>query len=418
MPRWCLLLALALVVQVRSSEGGAAEVDTPVNLQRLVQETAAGDTLRLAPGRYSAAVIDRPLVLIGSGAGTVIDGDGRGNVLSLLAPNTTVRNLLVINGGTDVGRKESGIWIDRRATGAHVDSVQIRQCGFGIWVDAAQSPLITACHIVGQEGAPIISDLGNGIQLFNVRDGVVMGNRIEAGRDGIYISNSSGCRLEANRIDRARFAIHYMYSHANQVIGNIADSSSVGIALMYSKGIQVVGNRVRAGHSHGLLLRNLYHSRIQANEIRASKDGLFFSGCSYDTLTGNLVSDNRIGIQLSDSQNNRVFGNAFVNNDQQLSFQDFKTLTWQDEQGGNFWSDYAGWDRNGDGLGDRGHFPSDVAAYLVQRFPAVRLVMHSPAMVLLQGLETQFPVLRPPGLWDAQPLMENPLVTTGTQELP
>lgn len=410
----CLLLGLALAQQAQGQAPDRQILDLPA----LIQATAAGDTLHLPAGRYSAAVIDRPLTLIGSGAGTVSDGDGQGIVLSVQAPNVTVRNVTVLNGGKDVGRKDSGIWIDRSAPGAHVDSVRVQGCGFGIWVDAAQGPRITGCHIVGQEDARIISDLGNGIHLFNVREGVVHGNHIEAGRDGIYISNSSGCRLEANRIDRARFAIHHMYAHANQVIGNVADSSSVGIALMYSKGIQVLNNRVRAGHTHGLLLRNLYNSRIEGNEIRASQDGLFFSGCRFDTVAANLVYQNHIGLHISDSQDNRVFGNAFVDNDQQLSFQDFKTLTWQDERGGNYWSDYAGWDRNGDGLGDRGHFPSDVAAYLVQRFPVVRLVMHSPAMVLLQGLETQFPVLRPAGLWDTQPLMENPLMRKVRRELP
>jgi nitrous oxidase accessory protein len=200
-----------------------------------------------------------------------------------------------------------------------------------------------------------------------------------------------------------------MYAHGNRVIGNVTDSSSVGIALMYSKGIQVLDNRVRAGHTHGILLRNLYYSRIEGNQVRDSKDGLFFSGCSYDTLAHNLVVNNHIGILISDSPDNEVWGNAFVNNDEQLNYQDFTTLVWDSPDGGNYWSDYVGWDRDGDGIGDRGHFPRDVASYLVQRFPAVRLVMNSPAMVLLQGVEAQFPVLRPPGLWDLRPLMANPL---------
>jgi nitrous oxidase accessory protein len=69
-----------------------------------------------------------------------------------------------------------------------------------------------------------------------------------------------------------------------------------------------------------------------------------------------------------------------------------------------------GWDRDGDGVGDRKHYPTDIASYLVYRFPAVRLVMHSPAMKLLQELEAKFPVIRPPGVVELQPLMHNPLV--------
>jgi nitrous oxidase accessory protein len=196
-----------------------------------------------------------------------------------------------------------------------------------------------------------------------------------------------------------------MYSHHNRVVGNYTDSSSVGIALMYSKGIQVLENEVRASHTHGILLRNLYNSRIEANDTQSSQDGFFFSGCSFDTLRGNLVAANEIGILVSDSPGNLVAGNAFVDNRQQLNYQNHTSLVWS----GNYWSDYVGWDRNGDGVGDKRHYPSDIAAYLVGRFPAVRLVLHSPAMLLLQGLEAQFPVMRPPGVLEERPLMVNPL---------
>ena len=73
-------------------------------------------------------------------------------------------------------------------------------------------------------------------------------------------------------------------------------------------------------------------------------------------------------------------------------------------------------DRDGDGIGDKRHYPSDIASYLVGRFPAVRLVLHSPAMLLLQGLESQFPVMRPPGVMEAQPLMRAPIGLSGSPQ--
>ena len=404
-------LAAGLLALLWCTTASAATPVAAIDLQGLVDAVAAGDTLRLPPGRYASALIDKPLTLRGEGHDTVIDGGGAGHVLALRAPGITVQNLRVVGSGTNVSRKESGIWVDRRAGAARIDSVRVEGCNFGIWVDAAPTPHISGCDIVGRDDAAIISDLGNGIHLFHVQGGIVRGNRIEKGRDGIYISNSSGCLIEGNHIRNARFAIHYMYAHGNQVVGNVTDSSSVGIALMYSKGIQVTGNRVDHGRTHGILLRNLYYSRIEGNETRHSRDGLFFSGCSFDTLRANLVVGNQIGIQISDSPDNEVTGNAFVDNDEQLSFQDNTTLVWDSEAGGNYWSDYIGWDRNGDGIGDKRHFPSDIAAYLVRRFPVTRLVLHSPAMLVLQGLEAQFPVMRPPGLWDVHPLMANPLTS-------
>ncbi|MFT5085756.1 MAG: nitrous oxidase accessory protein [Candidatus Latescibacterota bacterium] len=380
-------------------------LSAPLDLQALVDAAAVGDTLDLSIGHYGSARVDKALTIRGQGVGTVVDGGGSGHTLALMAAAISVENLRVTGSGTDVSGKHSGIWVDREADGARIIGVQIDRSGFGIWVDAADEPHIAGCRVEGRDDEAIISDLGNGIHLFNVKNGAVLDNYIEKGRDGVYISNSTGCLIARNRIHRTRFAIHYMYSHHNRVVGNYTDSSSVGIALMYSKGIQVLENEVRASHTHGILLRNLYNSRIEANDTQSSQDGFFFSGCSFDTLRGNLVAANEIGILVSDSPENLVAGNAFVDNRQQLNYQNHTSLVWS----GNYWSDYVGWDRNGDGVGDKRHYPSDIAAYLVGRFPAVRLVLHSPAMLLLQGLEAQFPVMRPPGVLEERPLMVNPL---------
>ncbi len=395
-----LLLSLSLALFT-----ARAALGSPLDLQALVDAATAGDSLVLPVGHYGSARIDKALAIRGQGVQTVIDGGGSGRVLALLAADISVENLRVTGSGTDISRKESGIWVDRQADGARIVGVQVDSCLFGIWVDAADESHIERCRVEGRDDAVIVSDLGNGIHLFNAKNGAVFDNYIEKGRDGIYISNSTGCLIANNRIYNTRFAIHYMYSHHNRVVDNYTDSSSVGIALMYSKGIQVLGNTVRASHTHGILLRNLYNSRIEANDTQHSKDGFFFSGCSFDTLLGNLVAANGIGIQVSDSPDNLVEGNAFVDNREQLNYQNNLSLVWS----GNYWSDYVGWDRNGDGIGDKRHYPSDIAAYLVGRFPAVRLVLHSPAMLLLQGLETQFPVLRPPGVLEQRPLMVNPI---------
>ena len=398
----CTLLSLL-------AGAAAASAGTPIDLQALVDRCAAGDTLQLEEGRYSRAVIERPLILRGRGAATVVDGAGSGTVLALKAPRIQVESLRVTGSGTDIMAKDSGIWIDHTASDARIEGVRLDSCGFGIWANKAVRPLITGCTVVGRNTTAIISDLGNGIHLFNVEGGIVRDNEIFAGRDGIYISNSSGCLIAENQVRGSRFAIHYMYAHGNSVIGNDTDSSSVGIALMYSKRIQVRRNRVQNARNHGILLRNLYESRIEANRVSGSRDGFFFSGCFADTLANNHIAGNQIGIQVSDSPRNLLEANAFVHNRQQLVYEGYSHVVWEGgERGGNYWSDYIGWDRDGDGIGDKRHYPNDIASHLVGRFPALRLVLHSPAMLLLQGLEAQFPMMRPPGVMEARPLVYPP----------
>lgn len=405
-----MCLALAVSAQAQPTGWPQPTGWQPIDLQALVDAASPGDTLQLHAGAYTGAVLDRPLTLRGQGPETVLDGGQSGSTLVLQAPSITVEHLRVTGSGSNVTRKESGVWVDRTAPDARLHLLTVDSRGFGIWVDRASGVTVEKCTINGRDDAAIISDLGNGIHLFNATDAVVRGNRISRGRDGIYISNSTRCLIANNRVRRSRFAIHYMYAHENSVVGNDTDSSSVGIALMYSKRIQVRENRIRNSHSHGMLLRNLYDSRIEANDVRTSHDGLFFSGCYQDTLKNNWVANNGIGIQVSDSGESQIVHNVFVDNDDQLVYEGYSRIVWEGgATGGNYWSDYVGWDRDGDGIGDKRHYPNDIASYLVGRFPAVRLVLHSPAMLLLQGLEVQFPVLRPPGIMEARPLMRPPI---------
>ena len=45
-------------------------------------------------------------------------------------------------------------------------------------------------------------------------------------------------------------------------------------------------------------------------------------------------------------------------------------LEWGLEQAGNYWSDYLGWDQDGDGLGDRPYRIDNFTNSLVYRYPA------------------------------------------------
>ncbi len=45
---------------------------------------------------------------------------------------------------------------------------------------------------------------------------------------------------------------------------------------------------------------------------------------------------------------------------------------------------------------------------LLWRYPASRLLMHSPAVLALRWAQRQFPVFRPQGIKDSAPLMIDP----------
>jgi nitrous oxidase accessory protein len=107
---------------------------------------------------------------------------------------------------------------------------------------------------------------------------------------------------------------------------------------------------------------------------------------------------------------NRVGDNSFVENLQQvavLAGGDFSGNDWTPSGRGNFWSGYAGYDADGDGLGDLPYQEVSLFYDLLQRNPELRLLTLSPAQTALDLAARTFPVFQPePTLTDEAPLIE------------
>jgi nitrous oxidase accessory protein len=124
----------------------------------------------------------------------------------------------------------------------------------------------------------------------------------------------------------------------------------------------------------------------------------------YTRLTGNVVADNQIGVHLSGSARNTWDGNDFIENRQQVKYVGARDQEWGGAQG-NYWSNYRGWDRDGDGRGDVPYEANDVVDRLTWRYPSVRLLLASPAVQALRLVGQQFPLLRVPSVVELHPRM-------------
>jgi nitrous oxidase accessory protein len=58
-----------------------------------------------------------------------------------------------------------------------------------------------------------------------------------------------------------------------------------------------------------------------------------------------------------------------------------------------------------DGIGDAIFEPNDGIDKLVWQYPEMKMIMDSPAILILRWVQKQFPVLKPPGVKDSYPLM-------------
>ncbi len=398
----------------------------PVPLQAVLDAAPEGSEVRVAAGVHEGNfVVPRPLRLTGK-PGAILDGGGRGNVLEIAAPDVTVRGLRLRNGGADLGKLESALFVRRDATRAAVEDNRIEARGFGIWVDGTDDVRIAGNRISG-DTALRSQDRGDGIRLYAATGAEVIGNEIWEARDGIYIEVSHHNRLVGNRLRHQRYGIHYMYSQSNEVRDNFSHDNRLGYALMQSRYLTVVGNRSENDQNYAFLLNFIVDSVIAENisvdTLRGTTPGgagahriagaegkaLFIYNSPFNEIRDNVFARAEIGVHLTAGSEGNVFhGNAFINNRTQVMYVATREQEWSHEGRGNYWSNYLGWDLTGDGIGDTPFEPNDAVDRLLWQYPMAKVLMNSPSVLVLRWAQRMFPVLRPPGVRDSYPLMRPP----------
>ena len=359
---------------------------------------------------HEHVVIGKAVRLLGTNS-PVIDGGGSGTPLKVCAQHVEIAGMVIRNSGHDLTAFDSGIMNT-------ASEVTIRQCrvendGFGIYLRGVDDCVIEGNEIVGRKETASAAR-GNGIHLWKAQRNRILCNSVRDKRDGLYFSYADNNVIAGNRVEETRFGIHYMYSHQNRLLTNSLVHNVVGATLMFSRKALVEGNVVLANRRHGIVLKQFDSSRVVDNFVAGQNRGFFVQQANQNRFEGNIIATNDIGLYLSNVSEQNVFvGNAFVRNTDQVWQPPFEA-----EQGrkgpnafsenghGNYWSDYAGADRNDDGIGDTPYHETDVFGYIVDRHPEARIFALSPAVSLLRKSEELMPLLDTAGVTDFAPLMK------------
>jgi nitrous oxidase accessory protein len=246
------------------------------------------------------------------------------------------------------------------------------------------------------------NERGDCIHLWDGRNVVIKGNTVSNCRDGIYMELSTDCLVEGNTITDSRYSVHTMWCDRSAYNDNVASGNLVGLALMFSKAIEARNNKLYDNQTHGILLTQVTRAQITDNVIIANTKGLFVYNSLYNTISGNLVARNNLGMHYwGGSEDNELTDNMFIGNEIQVKFVAAYDQAWD----GNFWSDYLGWDRDGDGRGDEVYHSNTLVDSLLWKFPIAKLLLASPALQMLAMAERSFPVITVPKGVDSSPRM-------------
>lgn len=392
------------------------------DLQQQLDALEPGATFELPPEQVSSLAIRVPGVTVSCHSDTVIDGGAQGNAVDIVAEAVTFSGCTVRNWGRNLNELDAGIFVAREARGVVVEGNRLQGPAFGVWLDATPDVTVRNNRIRG-DASMRPNDRGNGIHLFNTTGALIEGNDISQTRDAIYIETANGNTIRGNVMTDLRYGIHYMYSMDNLLEGNVTRGTRTGYALMQSKRLKVVNNRSENDENYGILMNFITQSELRGNVVTGVAQGqtagvsidgaegkaVFIYNSLYNTFTGNVFADSDIGIHLTaGSEDNRMFGNAFVNNQRQVKYVATRTQEWSQEGEGNYWSDYLGWDRDQDGVGDVPYEPNDNVDRLLWKYPEAKILMFSPAVDTLRWIQDAFPVVKDAGVADSHPLMRLP----------
>jgi nitrous oxidase accessory protein len=398
--------SLAWLLAGACCAAGAAElrVQPGESIAAAVTRAQPGDTVAVLRGRYEEhLVIDKPLTLKGIGRPT-LSGGLSGDTIRIAAPDVTIEGLIVTDSGADLGAQNAGI-----AIRAGADRAVVRRCDlsynlFGLYIEGVRDVQVVDNLITGKRDFAS-AQRGNGIQLYNTAGARILGNRISFTRDGIYVDISHHALFRGNTIHDVRYGTHYMNSNDNTWEDNEVFHNRSGLALMETRNQVVRNNRAWGNSDAGIMLRTIQDSVIEHNVVAGNQRGFFIYDAEYNQIRGNVIAGNEVGAHVSaGSIHNDVDGNDFVGNREQVRYVATRDEAWGGKSG-NYWSNYVGWDRDGDGRGDLPYEANDVVDRLVWRLPMVRLLLDSAAVQALRLVAQQFPLLRAPSVVDARPRM-------------
>lgn len=407
-----VLFLLAVGPRVAGADGV-----TRVPAEDLAAAVAAaqpGDTIEVTGGVFNGnLVIDRPLTLIGIDRPT-LDANYNGTVVRVTAPDVTIRGFTIRNSGNKLIGEDAGI--NAGAGGALFEDNILEDVLFGIYLHSSPNSTLRNNHITGKELD--IARRGDLIRIWESDNALVEGNVTINGRDAV-LWYSSGLTLRNNEFTHGRYGLHFMYDDDAIIEGNILTHNSVGAYLMYSRRTEVKDNLLafnRGPSGYGLGLKDVDDAIITGNRFLDNRLGAYFDGSprefdSIGIVRGNLFAYNDSALEMLPSvRHNLISDNSFIENEQQVVVPGGGQLydnEWTVRDRGNYWSDYAGYDIDGDGRGEIPYKAERLLDSLIGTRPELRLFLYSPVVNAVDFAARAFPMVRPqPILVDEAPLTD------------
>lgn len=399
-----IFLTVILMAKVTIAQTITVCKTCPIStLKEGISQANPFDTIVVNKGTYKEydVTIDKPITIIGKDY-PVIDGELKGEIITIISDNVTVDGLFIINVGTSYTEDYAAIRV-RKSKNFVIQNLVLEKLFFGIYIEKSKNGKVFHNKIIGDAVEEYNS--GNGIQLWYSKNVQIEHNFVQHVRDGIYLEFSDDCLIKNNvSALNVRYGLHFMFSNDDIYQDNTFENNGAGVAVMFSKRIKMYNNIFKENWgtaSYGMLLKEINDAEIIGNRFEDNTIGINIEGSNRINYTHNTFVNNGWAIKVKGAcYTNKFTENNFLYNSFDIAY---NSKVNDNVFNKNYWSNYTGYDLDKNGIGDVPYRPVKLFSYIVNRTPETIILLRSMFIDIIDFSEKVSPVFTPDDLLDNNP---------------
>jgi len=193
-----------------------------------------------------------------------------------------------------------------------------------------------------------VTHTGKGFSLNNIDNVTIKSTNIKGFYAGLFLNGTSHISIFDNNItDNFNGVDVYHFAVKNTISGNNITDCYNGIILTWEPvNHNTISGNIVTNNSIGIEIGTSTNN-VVGNKVANNWIGIELAkGSNSNIVSGNLITDNKfLGLRLQESSDNRIYHNNLINNTQH-AWTDSLRNVWDDgyPSGGNYWSNYNGTD--------------------------------------------------------------------------
>ncbi|MCT4623147.1 MAG: nitrous oxide reductase family maturation protein NosD [Schleiferiaceae bacterium] len=363
------------------------------------------DVIEVQKGEYKESRLEimMPLTLMGIDF-PVLNGEGE-PILFVKSDSVHIEGIEFRNVATSYIEDKAAVRVVK-SDYCTIKNNKLYDTFFAVYIENSKYTTVVDNYIKGDAKQEASS--GNAVHAWYSNYATIKGNTLLNHRDGVYLEFVEHSMITKNHSEgNIRYGLHFMFSHYDTYTENVFKKNGSGVAVMFSDHVDMFNNRFEdnwGDAAYGLLLKDIKDSRLENNVFKKNTIAIQADNAMRIHISNNDFEENGWALKvMGNCMENVIEKNNFIANSFMVSTNSsYNHNSFQD----NYWSDYAGYDLDKDGVGDVPYRPVSLFSYTVTNNPPTLILMRSTFIELLNSAEKVIPVITPETLVDDSPRMK------------